>query len=107
MDPAGWWWLAWLGLAFLPRELWAAAFTPGRPDTFSEWIWRVLGVPRKAGPLAGRQVPWARGRRTVFLAFWGALGAHLAFGWSVVPVVVFGAALAAVIAWAVLKERDR
>ena len=36
MDPAGWWWLAWLLVFFLPPELWAAIRTPNRADTFSE-----------------------------------------------------------------------
>ena len=106
-DPAGWWWLAWIGVFFLPVELWAAVRLPGRAATLSEWVWRVLGVPRSDGPLAGRAVPWARARRGVFAAFWLSLGCHFALGWSVVPVIVFGAGFAAVIVRAVGWERDR
>lgn len=108
MDPAGWWWLAWLLVFFLPRELWAAIRTPGRPDTFSEWIWRSFGVPRKSGPLAGRApVPWARARRSVLAAFMGSLSGHFVFGWSAIPLMVFGAGVAAVLVRAVGWERGR
>ena len=103
MDPSAYYWLAWLGLAFLPRELWAALRTPGRPDTFSEWCWRAFGVPH--GAFAGRVVPWARARRTCLAAFLGSLTLHLVWGASVVPVCVFGAGVAAVFVRAVGWER--
>ena len=108
MDPAGWWWLAWLLVFFLPPELWAAIRTPGRADTFSEWIWRAFGVPRKKGPLAGRPpVKWARARRTVLAAFMGSLSGHFVFGWSAVPLMIFGAGVTAVLVRAVGWERNR
>jgi hypothetical protein len=98
MDPAGWYWLGWLLVAFLPMELYAAFATPGRGDTFSEWVWWAFGVkPRKDG----KHVRWARLRRAILAAFLLSLTGHLVMGWTVLPVAVFGAGVAAVIVYAV------
>ena len=108
MDPSAYYWLAWLLVFFLPPELWAATRTPGRADTFSDFVWRAFGVPRRTGPLSLRApVPWARARRSVLAAFMGSLSGHFVFGWSAVPLMVFGAGVAAVLVRAVGWERKR
>lgn len=103
-DPSYWYWLGWLLVAFLPRELWGALKTPTRPDTFSEFCWFSFGVkPRRDGTM----VPLAPLRRMTLVAFMGALTMHLAFAWTVVPVAVFGAGIGAVLIRAVGWERKR
>ena len=105
MDLMGFWWLAWLGVFFLPVELWAAIKTPTRADTFSELVWFWFGVPRTKGPYAYRWVPFARLRRTILAAFMGSLSTHLVLGWSVIPVALFGGGVVIVIVRAVGWER--
>lgn len=103
MDASGWYWLAWLLVAFLPFELRAAIATPGKRDTFSEWIWWAFGIKHGRPPLR----PWLRVRRIVLAGFMGSLSGHFVFGWSAVPLVVFGAGVAAVLARAIGWERGR
>jgi hypothetical protein len=90
-------WIGWLAL-FLVYELVAALARP-RGGTLSATIWRWFGV-RAPRPLA-----WLR--RSVLGCFLGALAGHLVMGWSVVPVIAFGALVVAVIAWAVIADHRR
>ena len=84
-------WVIWLGL-FLFFELWAA-LDKRKGNTLSETIGDWIGVPK-----------WMKGarrfaplRRLVLGFFLVALGLHLVWGTSVVPVIGFGAVLAVVI----------
>ncbi len=79
-------WIEWLLVRFLPKELYAAIFTPER-DTFSEFVWRTFDS-------------WWK--KLVLLAFWVALGLHLVFEMTVLPVIV----LAAPLAWIIVRGRD-
>lgn len=91
-----WWWLLWVFVLFLPFELYAArSKTPG--FTLSETIWKWFGIkpPKPFGWL----------RRLILMNFLVALGVHLCYATSAVPVAVFGAMVAAVIGYAVVKER--
>jgi len=92
-------WGAWL-LLFLIYEV-GAALSKRRGDTLSENVGDWVGVKK-----------WQRGerrfsllRRFILLAFMVSLTAHLVWGTTVVPVIVFGALLGVVIALGILKEK--
>lgn len=90
-------WIGWLVL-FLVYELYAAK-SKASGDTLSEAVWGWFGV-RVDRPLH-------RLRQLVLAAFLLALASHLVLGTTVVPVIALGVGVAAVIAWAVAKERTR
>lgn len=99
MDPAVVW-ITWL-VAFLIVEIYAALSKPGG-DTLSENVWRWFGVrPRPSG----RRVRLAWPRRAALLAFLLSLTGHLVFGWTVGPVIAFGAVVAWIIGYSALRER--
>ncbi len=88
-------WVGWLVL-FLVYELYAAKSEP-KGDTFSENVWSWFGVKGPRRPLA-----WLR--RIILAGFLIALAGHLAMGWTVVPVAVFGILMVLVIIWALWRE---
>lgn len=99
MDP-GVVWGTWI-VAFLIVEVYAALAKP-KGDTLSENVWRWFGVrPRPDGT----RVPAATLRRVVLVGFLVSLTLHLAFDVTVGPVIAFGVGMAAVIGWALVKER--
>jgi hypothetical protein len=68
-----WFWLGGLLFLFLPMELYAAVKTPGKSDTFSEFIWWAFGVKQR---LDVPQVKWARFRRFVLAGMCVGLSTH-------------------------------
>ena len=110
-----WYWLGGLLLLFLPVELWAAAKTPTKTDTFSEFIWWVFGIKQRVCPCGvvdcilnpARTVRWARARRFVLAGMCVSLTAHLVFAFTFIPVAIFGAACGVIMVYAVAYERKR
>jgi succinate dehydrogenase/fumarate reductase cytochrome b subunit len=73
-------WVKWI-LDFLVEEVPAAV--DGKPGgTLSEWVWNLFN---------------SRLKKLILLLFLLSLTAHLVFGTTVIPVIVFGAGMAAVI----------
>ena len=95
---SGAWWLLWLGVFFLPVELYAAK-SEAVGDTFSEFAWDVFGVRRERafGPL----------RRLILTSFLLALGSHLRFGTTVLPVAILAFPLGGIIVYWAVRERGR
>jgi hypothetical protein len=100
---AGYWWLAWLLIGFLPIELWAAVKTKGTPDTFSEFVWWAFGIrPRKTGHAVKAQ----RFRQLILAGFMISLSTHFVLGWGPQGIILFGVPVAAIIGYSTLKERS-
>jgi hypothetical protein len=99
-----WFWLGGLLFLFLPMELYAAVKTPGKSDTFSEFIWWAFGVKQR---LDVPQVKWARFRRFVLAGMCVGLSTHFVLGWTVLPVILFGVPSGLIMLYAVLVERKQ
>jgi|WetSurSiteA1Bulk_404760.scaffolds.fasta_scaffold04883_4 hypothetical protein len=96
-----WYWLLGIAVGFLPLELYAAKATPGKADTFSEFVWWVFGVkPRSCGP-----VKYALFRRLVLVGMCVSLTFHFVFAASVIPVVIFGVLCGIIMVYAFIWER--
>jgi hypothetical protein len=123
-----WYWLIALAVGFLPLELYAAAATPGKADTFSEFIWWAFGVrPRlkwvktyehvtdlyntpqdRMEWVTRRQavpVKYPRFRRFILAGMCVSLTMHFVFAMSVVPVILFGIPVGIILIRAVGWER--
>jgi hypothetical protein len=99
-----WAWVIGLLAIFLPIELYAAKATPGKSDTFSEFVWWAFGVkPRRDG----KPVRFRFLRRLILGLFLFALYLHLVFGLSVVPVALLAPFVGGVVLYAVLRERSQ
>lgn len=92
-------WAFWL-LQFLAYEIYAAV-NKKKGDTLSENVGDWVGVKKWSHSLRR----WSPLRRTVLLAFMASLAAHLVWGLTVAPVIGFGAALSAIIAIGIAKEK--
>jgi len=97
-----WYWAAGILLGFLPLELFAAIKTPGKSDTFSEFVWWVFGVRRRIDKPV---VKWARFRRFVLAGLCVSLTFHFVFAFTYIPIAIFGAPAGAIILYAFVKER--
>lgn len=86
-------WVGWLVL-FLVCELVAAK--QKQHGTFSETVWDWFGVRRKVilGPA----------RRAILFLFLASLTAHLVWGTTVAPVIVFGALVGAIILFSIVFD---
>ena len=95
-------WLGGLLLLFLPMELYAAVKTPGRTDTFSEFVWWAFGIKTRA---AKQQVKWARFRRLSLAGMCVSLTAHFVLGVGPAGVIIFGVPCGLIMLHAVMFER--
>jgi hypothetical protein len=97
-----WFWIGGLLFLFLPMELYAAKATPGKSDTFSEFIWWAFGVKeRRNAP----KIQHPRSRRFVLAGMCLSLSTHFVLGWTVLPVILFGIPAGLIMVYAVLYER--
>ena len=95
-----WYWLAGILIGFLPLELYAATRTPGKADTFSEFVWWSFGIKPKA-----TTVKYPRFRRFVLTGLCVSLTFHFVLAWSFIPIVIFGVPAGAIMAYSFAKER--
>lgn len=64
-------WLIWMGIGFLPLEMWAL-FSGNPQDTLSDQVWRLTGQ--------GTTTTWTFGHYMILVFCIWLLG-HFAFGW--------------------------
>lgn len=99
-----WIWIGGIVAVFLPIELYAAMATPGKTDTFSEFVWWAFGVRTRKGH---KPVRFRLARRIILGLFLLALYIHLVFGTSPIGVIVMAPFVAFVLAYAFFKERKQ
>ncbi len=95
-------WVIWLLVWFLPAEIYTAAFTPKKKDTFSEFVWWAFGIRR---PKGSPPVSWAWLRRSILALFMTSLTLHFVVELSAIWLIVFGIGVGAIFAYALVMER--
>jgi len=101
-----WYWAVGLFALFLPVELFAALHPKGHGEggTFSEFIWWTFGIKPRPD---GKPVRYAAGRHVVLIGMCAALLAHFGFGFSFIPLAIFGVPVAVTIVRALFWERAK